>query len=155
MRVFRFQNILVSAHPEISIETHTGHEVSEQRILLVGDLRVEQMCVRLAVQNHHHFRIHSGEEREARRHVRTEHRRLVLLHLIPEELARSLEPEVVQPVRYRTHHRPPVRSRDGSERWVDGGGGRRNRRAWTWLGKRVCSAALINSFLANWSLRKQ
>lgn len=107
-----FCGIKISANPKPAGEIDAGHEISDENIRFLDELHVEEVAEGLDVEHRHHVRIHAGKEGERRRHVRTEHRAVVLLRSLREEIIRPLEPEILQPVRQRPDHRPPVASGD-------------------------------------------
>ena len=110
-----FRGIKISAGSDVIGELNTRHEVSDETVLLVDEVHVEEMRERLTVQHGHNVRVNSQKQGECRRNVGTEHRTLVLLSSLLEESFRSLEPEVVQPVGDGAQKRPAVRPRDGTD----------------------------------------
>lgn len=116
--MLRFRWIQIGTDSHISGETGARHEIADENILLLDDFHVEQMRKRLAIENRNHFRI-GEDERERRRNIRTENRASILLHSSSEELLRSLEPEVIQPVADGSEQRPTVTAGDISHRQSD------------------------------------
>lgn len=113
--VLGFRGIKVSTGPEVTGELNTRHEVSDETVLLIDEVHVEEVRERLAVQHGHHVGVNTQKQREGRRDIGTEHRTLVLLGSFLKERLRSLEPEVVQPVGDGAQQRPAVRPRDRTD----------------------------------------
>ena len=101
---------------------NAGHEVSDQSVRLLHNVHVEEMREGLDIKDGDDVGVDSGEEGKGWWHVGPEHGALILLYPLLEERLRTLEPEVVEPVRDRPHHWPPVPARD------------RPHRTWPWLG---------------------
>lgn len=118
--MFGFLRIEISTNPKTAGEVEAGHEISDENIRFLDKLHVKEVAERIHVEHRHHFWIDAGEERERRRHVRTEHRAVVLLHSLGEEILRPLQPEILQPIRQRPYHRPTVAARN--RRPLRGGG---------------------------------
>lgn len=97
--MLRIGGILVDADPHISGEADVGDKVSDENVLLVDEVDVEEVGERFDIENCDDVGINVDEEGEGGRNIGAEHRALILLHSVLEEALRLLEPEVVESVR--------------------------------------------------------
>jgi len=97
--MLRFGGVLVHADPDFSGEVDVGDKVSDENVLLVDEVQVEEVGEGFDIENCDDVGINVGEEGEGGRNIGAEHRALVLLHSLLEEALRLLEPEVVQSIR--------------------------------------------------------
>ena len=133
--MLRLGGIQIRTNAHTASEGNARHEVSDQSVLLLHDVHVEELREGLDVQDGDDVWVDSGEQGEGGWHVGAEHGALAFLYPLPEERLRPLEPEVIEPVRDWTQHRPPVPARD------------RPHRTWRWLGYgRGCAHHFGHSF---------
>ena len=109
-------SIKVSTNPDIAGELDAGHEISDENVLLLHKLHVEEVWKGLGVEDGDNVGINVVEEREGGGDVGAENRALVLVNSLPEECLRALEPEVVEPVGNGPQQRPPVAAGDRAKR---------------------------------------
>lgn len=93
--MLRFSSVLINADPHVSGEGDAGHEISDEDVLFVDEVDVEEVSEGFAIKQSDDVWVDVGEEREGRRDIGTEHGALVLVDPLPEEGLRLLEPEIV------------------------------------------------------------
>lgn len=132
--MLRFGSVLVNADSHVSGEGDAGDKVSDENILLVDEVHVEEVGEWFHVENRDYVGINVNEEGEGGRNIGAEHGALVFLHSLSEEALWLLEPEVVKPIRDGAQQREPVASRNLPDRKLRRSRRRYQRRRWQWHG---------------------